>query len=70
VLVPLETVAQTSPLVEVVPTYPIKFIRGGFGRRNENVDGEQDLRFAFDLADTQTVSLVHKDELEALAQLK
>jgi hypothetical protein len=39
-LVALETVAQTSPLVKVVPTYPIKFIRGGFGRRNENVDGE------------------------------
>ena len=65
-LIALETVAQTSSLVEVVPTYPIKFIRGGFGWRNENVDGEQDLRFAFDFADTQTVSLVHENELESL----
>ena len=64
--VPLETVAHPSSLVEVVPSCPIKFIRGGFGRRNENVNGEQYLGFTFDLADTQTVSLVHENELESL----
>jgi hypothetical protein len=68
--VPLETVAQTSLLCSVVLPGPFEFIGRRLGGRNENVDGEQDLRFAFDLADTQTVSLVHKDELEALAQLK
>ncbi len=68
--VPLETVAQPSPLVEVVPACPVEFVSRRLGGRNENVDGEHDLEFAFDFADTQAIGLVHKDELEALTKLK
>ena len=70
VLVALETVAHPGPLIEVVLSCPVKFISRRLGGRDENVNCEHDLGFAFDLADTQAIGLVHKDELEALTQFE
>ena len=70
VFVALETVAHPSSLVEVVPACPIEFIGRRLGGRDENIDGEHDLGFAFDLADADAIGLVHKDELEALTQFE
>ena len=69
-LIALETVAHPSLLCSMVLSGPFEFIGRRLGGRNENVNGEHDLGFALDLADTQAIGLVHKDELEALTQFE
>ena len=70
VLIALETVAHPSLLCSMVLSGPFEFIGRRLGGRDENVDGEQDLGFAFDFADADAIGLVHKDELEALTQFE
>ena len=66
----LEAVAEASLLCSMVLPGPFEFIGRRLGGSNENVDGEHDLGFAFNLADADAIGLVHKDELEALTQFE